>query len=140
MNLKQMILNPLVKHYPGVTVKNHNDLKIDQIKIIKNTQTRRMIVLIESAEGFTKDLDLSLNEAKLIIQDFIDPEREKPIHTHLIEKDVLYEFNNGGYRLGFSEILLPRNYSYEVQNFKILNPYLLKVILGFEKNNKKNLM
>jgi hypothetical protein len=114
-----------------------NDLRIDYVEYFKDPVNRRLIVLMESQSGFTGDINLRINDSKLVIESMRDLELSlRPLRTHLLQRDALEELDWNGLEIDCSEVALMKSYSFELVSFQVISPDLLKVILTFEKQQK----
>jgi hypothetical protein len=86
--------------------------------------------------GLTQDINISIRGAQMVIEAIHDLGYSKPFRSHLIEKEILNEFDQEGIlELGCSEIQLHHGYNYNLVSYQVISPSLLKVILRYDKSN-----
>lgn len=141
---KQNIMNNRTINYRDIfgirssnPLKLQNDLKIERPAYLRDTTHNNLIVLVESNMGLTQDVNIYIRGSIMIIEAVRDLDYEKPFRSRLIQKELMYEFENRGLEAGFSELQLDRGYKYELLSHQVISPGLLKVILSYEKINKK---
>lgn len=117
----------------GNALKLRNDLKFERIEYLRDTAHKNLIVLIESDMGLTQDVNISVHGNKLTVEAIQDLSYDRPYRTHLIQKELLDEFENGGLEIGFSEVMLDSGYNYDLLTYQVIGPGLLKVILSYSK-------
>ncbi|KPL16204.1 MAG: hypothetical protein AMS26_05470 [Bacteroides sp. SM23_62] len=119
-------------------IKSRNDLQINRIDSIKDTQRGRLVIYLESdllsgheVNAFMQGMNLVIEAPRLL-------EYEKPLRTRLIGDETLSDYEKGGDEIGFSEVQLNQGFSYSILSCQMITPGLLKIILNF-KQHKKNL-
>ena len=117
----------------GNALKLRNDLKFERIEYLRDTAHKNLIVLIESDMGLTQDVNISVHGNKLTVEAIQDLSYDRPYRTHLIQKELLDEFENGGLEIGFSEVMLDSGYNYDLLTYQVIGPGLLKVILSYSR-------
>lgn len=121
----------------GNALKLRNDLKLERIEYLRDSAHNNLIVLVESDMGLTQDVNIYIHGNKMTIEAIHDLDLERPYRTHLLQKDLLAEFENGGLEIGFSEVMLDSGFHYDLLSFQVIGPGLLKVILSYTKLDKQ---
>jgi len=118
--------------------KTRNDLEIQKMEIIKDNYNKRLEIVLVANNEMESDVKVFLEGNSLKVEAIRHIEFEKPMRTHLIQRDVLSDFENGGVEIGLTEIKLEHGYNYELLTTKLIGPKLLKVVLSFQslKKNK----
>lgn len=111
--------------------KSGNPLEIGQINYIWDLNRGQLILIIESKQMFFREIKPLLKGTSLILESPLISSYDKPFRTHLIDREVRDEFEKGIMDIGFSEIRLKPQYQYSVVSWQVVDPHLLKVILGF---------
>ena len=122
--------------------KNHqlpNSLRIERIEFIRNQARKQLILLVETEEMITPDINISVKGSRLVIEAMKDLNYDQPYYLHLLGKDGLTEFSGGGMQVGFSEIKLKGHHQYMLAGYDVINPHLLKIILMYDANAKNNI-
>ena len=117
-------------------IKSRNDLKISRIDFLKDIQRGRLVIFLESDYLINQEVNALMQGNNLIIEAprFLD--YEKPFKTHLIDKEILSDYEKEVLKIGFSEVQLNRDFRYTILTCQMINPGLLKVILSFHIQNK----
>ena len=121
-------------------VKSRNELQIDRIDYIKDTQQNQMVIYLESDLLSGREVNAFMQGMNLVIEAPRLLEYERPIRRHLIEDKTLSDDEKEIYQIGFSEVELNWDFSYNIVACRILSPGLLKINLSFKrrKNNLKH--
>jgi len=121
-------------------IKSRNNLAIDRIDYIKDSQRDRLVIFLESEYLIDREVNAIIQDNNLIIEAPRSLDFDKPFKTHLMDKETLSETDRGLLDIGFSEVQLNRGYKYSVISCQMINPRLLKVILNFHpvRKNQKN--
>ena len=122
--------------------KTQNDLQIDRIEFFLDKQRELLVLFLESNLPLELEVKTFINGNNLIIEAPLSLDYNKPFRTHLIEKEILSDYERGSLNIGFSEIQLNQSFSYNILSSIVVNPRLLKVVLNYQpiKNNMKNLI
>lgn len=118
-------------------IKSRNDLEINRIDYLKDTQRNQLVIFLESDLLFEHELNAFMQGNNLIIEALRSLEYEKPYKTHLIDKESLSDAEKGGLEIGFTEVHLMPGFSYGILSYKMIQPGLVKVILSFKQHRKK---
>jgi hypothetical protein len=138
MNIQQSYHKGLFDSRLCQLIKSRNQLGIDRIDYIKDTERNRLVIFLESDLLFTREVNVFMNEKKLIIEAPVPVDYEKPFKTHLIPRDELSGYDNEDLDIGFSEVQLDQGYTYDMFSSQMINPGLLKVILSYHSARNKN--
>ena len=111
-------------------------LGIIKVNSIWDKQRRYLILLVECRQMNGKEVNPIVNDTKLILESPLEPSWDKPVRTHLIEREIREEFENGSLGFGFSEIKLKPGYEYSIVSFQVIGPSLIKVILRYRSQGK----
>ena len=101
-----------------------------------DTQKGQLVIFLESTLFFEQEVNALVKGSNLIIEALRSMEYEKPLKTHLIDKQYLLEMGKGILTIGFSEVQLKQGYRYTVLSCQMINPGLFKVILSFHQDRK----
>lgn len=115
---------------------------VGKVKYIWDHQRKQLVLLVESDQMFNNELRPMVNGNRLILSSPFVSAMDKPLRTHLIDRELREELETGIADLGFSEVQLKTGYSYVIDSCNILDPYLLKVILRYrpaiDQNQRTN--
>jgi hypothetical protein len=117
-------------------IKSRNDLMIKRIDYLKDTRKGRLVIFLESDLLFEPEINASIRGNNLIIEASRSLNYEKPIKTHLIDREILLEQEIGGLAIGFSEVKLDHGFRYSILSCQMINAGLLKVVLSI--HSQKN--
>jgi hypothetical protein len=121
-------------------VKSRNELQLNRIDYIKNTQQNQVVIYLERDLLSGQEVNAFMQYMNLVIEAPRLLEYERPVRRHLIEDKTLSDDETEIYQIGFSEVALNRDFSYNIVACRIISPGLLKINLSFKrrKNNLKN--
>lgn len=111
-------------------------LGIGRINYVWDQQRSQLILLLESDQMFNRETNPLISGNRLILKAPFLTYLERPIHTHLIDRDIRDEVEQGVPNNGFSEINLKAGYAYSVVSCALTDPYMLKVILSYRPIDK----
>jgi len=115
-------------------LKERNDLRINKIEYAKNRHKNLLILLVESEVMiYGNEVYAFLRENMLIIEAPLLIEVEKPVRTHLIEKENLEEFEKEIAEIRFTEIKLDKKYKYNMISYSMIKPGLLKIVMHYKQ-------
>jgi len=118
-------------------IKSRNDLEIERIDYLKDTQKGQLVIFLESNLLFDPEINASMQGNNLIIEAYRSMNYQKPFKTHLIDEKTLLEQENGGLEIGFTEVQLNKDFRYTILSCQMINPGMLKVILSFHLQKSK---
>lgn len=140
MNNKH-IFNQSAKHtLLGEPGRITNSLNIERIEYIRNPSNKQLIMLVETSEMLSRDINITVNGSRLIIEAMKDLGYNKPLYMYQMDKDGISEFETGGMQVAFGEIELKGHHQYMVTGFDVINPNLMKIILSYDTNAKNNIL
>jgi hypothetical protein len=113
-----------------------NDLGIDRVEYVKDLINNRLIILLESNEGIRGDINIHIDGSTLIIQGMRDLGYNRPIRAHLLQDELLQEFEFGGLEVGFSDINLMKGYTYELLSSTVIGQNMMRIILEYKPVRK----
>jgi len=119
--------------------KSRNDLNIGRVEYIRNYQREQLVILIECDLRLNTEVNAFIQEDKLIIESFHSREYSKPFKTHLIKKETLGDFEKGEAEVEFSEVHLNHGFKYSMLSCQMIKDGLIKVILSFQRINKRDI-
>jgi hypothetical protein len=119
-------------------IKTHNQLGISRIDRITDKHRNNLILLLESNQFLGEDFNALLKDGNLILEASLDPEYEKPIRTHLVEREILYDQDSMDPTIGFTEIKLNPVFQYSVLSCQVMNPGLIKIVLSYKSMHKNH--
>jgi hypothetical protein len=119
-------------------IKSHNQLGISRIDRITDKHRKNLILILESDRSLGTDFNALLRESNLILEAPLEPEYDKPFHTHLVGREILDDEEEVDPLIGFTEIRLNPVFYYSVQSCQVMHPGLIKVVLKYNPNKKKN--
>lgn len=111
-------------------------LGIGRINYVWDQHRTQLILLLESDQMFNQEVIPMLRDNRLILNSLFLTFLERPFHTHLIDKDIRDEVEQGIPESGFSEIKLKAGYHYSIVSCTLTDPYMLKVILRYRPIDK----
>lgn len=117
-------------------------LGIGRTNFVWDHQRSQLILLLESDQMFNPEVRPLLRENRLILKSPFMTFVERPIRTHLINREIRDDVEQGIPDTGFSEIALKAGYHYSIAACTLTDPFLLKVILRYrpeKRNYQKNL-
>ncbi len=114
---------------------NHS-LGIGRINFVWDQHRSQLILLLESDQIFNREVNPVVRGNSLILYSPLLTFIERPFHTHLIERDIREEVEQGIPDNGFSEIKLKAGYHYTILSCTLTDPYMLKVILRYQPIDK----
>ena len=114
----------------------NNPLGISRVNSIWDNQRKHLILLVECRQMFGKEVSPIVKDTKLILESTLEPSWDKPMRTHLIEREIRDEFENGTLDIGFSEVKLKPGYQYSIVSFQVIDSSLIKVILRYRSEGK----
>lgn len=109
---------------------NRDQLRIKNIDRIYDKQKNRLILMINASEMLDHEVNVFLKENSLVLEAPHQLDYNRPIRTHLIGKDPVYDAENDDSTIGFSEVRLKPGYHYSVLSCQLINPTLIKIILN----------
>ena len=110
---------------------SRDSLSIIHTESIWDKQNRQIVLLVETRQKVTNEIDVQLRENRMILEAPLVSSYVKPLRTHKIEKENRSEFEDGLTVIGFSEIKLKSGYFYTLISSQLVDTNLIKVILGF---------
>jgi hypothetical protein len=119
-------------------IKSHNQLGISRIDRITDKHRNNLILLLESNRFLGSEFNALLKDSNLILEASLEPEYEKPIHTHLVAKEILADYEKVDPMIGFTEIRLNPVFDYSVVSCQVMNPGLIKIVLSYKSMKNKN--
>lgn len=114
---------------------------IEKITYIRNQQKHLLIVIMESHQWFNREVQVRIAGNHLILEAPFYPFQVRPVRTHLVQREVEEEFENGTMTAGISEVKLRSGFRYTLLSCQTVGPSLLKVVLQYrpeQKNNNEN--
>jgi hypothetical protein len=111
---------------------------IGKVNYVWDQRRQHLILLLESNQMFSRDINPVVEEDRLILASPFVSGTDKPIRTHLINREIRDEIEDGILDIGFSEVKLKSGYSYSVASCTMVDPYLLKVILRYRSLKDNN--
>jgi hypothetical protein len=109
---------------------------IGRVNFVWDQQRSQLILLLESDQMFNREASPLIRDNRLILNAPFLSYLERPIHTHLIDRDIREEVELGVPDNGFTEIKLKTGYAYSVVSCTLTDPYMLKVILRYRPLDK----
>jgi|GEM_PF-1296492 len=138
MNIHQSYLQGPFNYGLCQLIKSRNQLEINRIDYLKDTDRSRLIIFLEIGQLSGREVNVFIKGKTLIIEAPLMPEYEKPLRTHLMAHEILSYQKEGLPEIGFSEVQLDKGYNYDLCSFNLINPGLLKVILRYHSSRNKN--
>ena len=124
--------------------RSDNHLGIEKIDLFKDKQRKHLILIMECNQIVGKDVYALLKGNNLILEAPVSHgSYDKPIRTHLVDQNILTEVADGDVDIGFTEITMNPGFHYTISSCRVLNPGLVKIILGYRpviksRNHKLN--
>jgi hypothetical protein len=119
-------------------VKSRNDLQINRIDYIRDSQHNRLVIYLESDLLSGQEINAFMQGMNLVIEAPCLLDFEGPIRRHLIEQKDLSNYEKEIYEIGFSEVQLDQGFSYGIISCRMINPGLLKIVLSFKRLKNKS--
>lgn len=114
-----------------------NSLGIRKTNYIWDRKKQQLVILMETSQLINQEVRAILKGNRLILEAPLTSSYNKPFRTHLIEKEMKDEFEDGLMVIGFSELKLKFGYHYNLISCQALDPNLIKIILGFTQWGRK---
>ncbi len=92
---------------------------------------KQIVYIIKTGQMVTREIEVSLKGNMMILEAPLVASYDKPFRTHKVGKELRNEVEEGLTVIGFSEFKLKPGYHYTVMSSQVINPNLIKVILGF---------
>ena len=123
---------------------SRNPLGIGNPNFIWDRNRNQLIILVQTSQMIGREINALLNGSRLILEAPMVTSYDKPLRTHLLGRENMNEFEESLMEIGFSEIKLKNGYKYSLISCQVIDPNLIKVILGFrpwgsKKINYRNL-
>lgn len=118
--------------------RSRNPLGIGKTNFIWDRQRQQLVLILESNQMFSQEAKAFLRENRLILEAPLISSFDKPFRTHLIERKVREEFEMGIMETGIAEVMLKPGYQYSLLSFQVIDPSLIKVILGYRPLGRNN--
>ena len=115
--------NPYFQSRNAIDIKNTN--------FIWDRKKKRLILIIETRDMLEKEILAHLKGNKLYLEAYQVSPYERPFRTHLIDRELKDEFEEGIRALAFSEIKLKSRYHYRMISYQAMSSNLIKVILQY---------
>jgi len=117
---------------PCHVIKSQNELQINRIEYLYETQRGRLVLLLESDLPLDQGPNAFIKGDHLIIEATRTLGYEKPFRSHLIDIEGPSFGEQESLKIGFSELKLSRSTKYHIYSCQLINPRLIKVILSVE--------
>ena len=119
-------------------VKSHNQLEISRMDSITDKYRNNLILVLESDRFLGSDFNALLKESNLILEASLEPDYGKPMRTHLVDREIIGDFDEADPTIGFTEIKLNPVYHYSVVSSQVMHPGLIKIVLRYKSTKGKN--
>ena len=105
---------------------------------ITDKYRNNLILVLESDRFLGNDFNALLKESNLFLEASLEPDYGKPIHTHLVGRDLLGDFGPADPMIGFTEIKLNPVFKYSVVSSQVMHPGLIKIVLRYKSTTERN--
>ena len=137
-----MYHNKVVNQYlhnakPFMSVKDHDQLGINNIDFIRDPGRNLLILLITVNAVSCNEIYAFLKGSKLILESSVPSYNDYvPVRTHLVGREIINEVYEGNQHIGFAEISLKHGFHYKVLSYQVMKKGLLKVVLSCTRLTK----
>jgi hypothetical protein len=111
--------------------KSENALGIGNLRYFWDQNKKQLDLLMDTHYLINNEIRAYLKGRRLILEAPLISSYTKPFRTHLIGKENSDELEEGLTLLGFSEVKLKYGYNYQLISCQVIEPKLIKVVLGF---------
>jgi hypothetical protein len=111
---------------------------VGKVKYIWDNQKKQLVLLVESDQMFSNEIRPLVYGNRLVLSSPFISVMDKPMRTHLLDRELREELETGIVDPGFTEVQLKTGNNYFVESCDILDPYLLKVILRYSPTIHQN--
>ena len=112
-------------------IESGDSIRINSTSYIWDRKKNQLILIIETRQAIGSDVSAHLKGNKLILEASLLSSVGKPFRTHLVDRELKNEFEDGVMAIGFSEIKLKYRYRYQLLSCRALDSKIVKVILGY---------
>ncbi len=108
-----------------------NSLGIGNLTFIWDQKRKQLVLIMDTDQMISREIKTLLKGNRLILEAPLLSNYNKPFRTHLLGQETRDEFEEGLTVIGFSEVKLKYGYHYHLISCQVIEPNMIKVILGF---------
>lgn len=112
-------------------LKSENSLGIGNLSFIWDQGKKQLVLIMDTNQKISNEVRALLKGNRLTLEAPLISAYNKPFRTHLLGQDSRHEIEDGFTVIGFSEVKLKYGYHYHLISCQVINPNMIKVILGF---------
>ncbi len=119
---------------------SRNSLGILHTESYWDKNREQIVYIIKTNQMVSSEIDVLLKGNVMTLEAPLVSSYDKPFRTHRQGKEHRNEVEEGLTVIGFSEFKLKPGYQYTILSSQVINPNLIKVVLGFraEGVNRNN--
>jgi len=119
---------------------SRNSLDIVNTESLWDKIRKQIVYLIKTNQMITGEIEIGLKDELMSLEAPLMSSYNQPFRTHKVGKESQTDIEEGITVIGFSELRLKPGYQYSLISSQVINPNLIKVVLGFSPENvsKKN--
>ena len=118
------------EHVTDQINRTRSNIGIRKIDRIYDKNKDQLILMVSTVEMLEREVNAFLKGNELILEASIQLNYNKPYRMHLAGEDIQHDSAFDISLIGFSEIKLKPGYHYTVISCQLINPTLVKIILG----------
>lgn len=109
-----------------------NSIGIVQTESLWDKNRKQIVIIIKTNQMVSREVNIMLKGNSMTLEAPLVSSYDKPFRTHKVGKENRNEIEEGFTIIGFSEFKLKPGYQYSLISSQVINPNLIKVILGFK--------
>lgn len=109
-----------------------NSLGIVQTESLWDKHRKQIVYIIKTNQMLTKSINVGLEGNIMTLEAPLVSSYDKPFRTHKVGKENRNEIEEGLTGISFSEFNLKPGYQYTLVSSQLINPNLVRVVLGFK--------
>jgi len=109
-----------------------NSLGIMHTESYWDKNRKQIVYIIKTNQMVTRELDVNLKDNMITLESPLVSSYEKPSRSEELGKKMGSDVEEGLTVTGFSEFRLKPGYQYTLLSSQVINPNLIRVVLGFK--------
>lgn len=114
---------------------SRNSLGIVQTESLWDKYRKQIVYIIKTNQIVTGEIDVSLEGDIMTLEASKVSSYDKPFRTHNVGQENRSEIEDGLTGISFSEFNLKPGYQYTLISSRLINPKLIRVVLGFKPDS-----
>ncbi len=128
--MNNSILNQIMGWKGFSITRENNDLKLDNLKVIKNKK-KHMIVILAESRFMLEEIHVIQMTDKIIIQSIVDTSTGKAYSINTVQSVKNDLLTGGNFDVLISEIKMDKKYYLNLKSYGLARRGLIKIVLDY---------